>query len=256
MPARPWFALNPGDYLRDTQALSLEEHGAYIRLLCHAWNHDGEIPKDARRLGNILGVHTNKAKTLWGFVCGFWYETPTGFRQNRMDRELAYAAEISAKRAEAGKRGGQASAEAKAQASGLPSYNPQSTVRVLLNTKELVDFPETDPSKGNGELAPKPAAPRIARAAIQAVYDDLNRRTRRTFRAYNPDGSITAGGEAVKHWLRRGYTLQDFQIVHSRKCNEWQDDPKMCGCLNPTTLYRASHFPTYRGMSEAPEGDA
>lgn len=122
MPTRPWFPLNVGDYLRDTQHLKLEEHGAYFKLLCHAWNHDGIIPSDMRRIGQILGVHTNKAKTLWGFVGGYWYQTQGGYRQKRLDSELAKSVEISGKRRAAA----EARHHANAPANAHTIHNPHS----------------------------------------------------------------------------------------------------------------------------------
>lgn len=141
MPARPWFPFNAGDYMRDTAHLSLEEHGAYIKLLAHAWVHDGELPKEMKRIARILGVHTNKAKTLWGFLSPFWYETHGGYRQKRMDRELAKCLDISEQRAEAGRRGGQASAQAKAQANDQADHNPHSSADAEENRASR-DIPE------------------------------------------------------------------------------------------------------------------
>jgi len=126
MPTRPWFPLNVGDYLRDTSHLSLEEHGAYFKLICHAWNHDGLIPNDMRRIGTILGVHTNKAKTLWGFVGGFWYETQGGYRQKRIDEELSKSFEISGKRRKAAEARHHANAPANAPANATTIHKPHS----------------------------------------------------------------------------------------------------------------------------------
>ena len=111
MPARPWYPRNPGDYRRDTAHLTLEQHGAYNLLLDFAWDHDGVIPKDFPAMARVLGVHTNKARSLWEVLSQFWYETRGGYRQKRVDRELAKAIDISKERAEAGRRGGLAKAK-------------------------------------------------------------------------------------------------------------------------------------------------
>ena len=126
MPTRPWFPLNAGDYLRDTNHLSLEEHGAYFKLICHAWDHDGCIPNDMRRIAQILGIHTNKAKTLWGFVGPFWYETHGGFRQKRIDAELTKSLEISEKRRKAAESRHHANAPANAPANAYTIHNQHS----------------------------------------------------------------------------------------------------------------------------------
>ena len=111
MPARPWFAFYPSDYLGDTLHLSLEQHGAYCKLMMAAYIRGGEIPKTMPEVAQILGVHTNKAKTLWGFLAPFWYETGGGYRHKRIDKELAKALDLSEKRAEAGRLGGLANAK-------------------------------------------------------------------------------------------------------------------------------------------------
>ena len=45
-----------GDYLASSrvQLLTLEEEGAYIRLLCHCWNA-GSIPKDPEQIARLIG---------------------------------------------------------------------------------------------------------------------------------------------------------------------------------------------------------
>ncbi len=52
----PAFQFYAGDWLADTfvQALSFEEQGAYLRLLCHQWEA-GSIPTDPERVGRLLG---------------------------------------------------------------------------------------------------------------------------------------------------------------------------------------------------------
>lgn len=52
-PAFQWY---PGDYLASqrVQLMSLEEEGAYIRLLCFCWVH-GSIPSDPDRCARLIG---------------------------------------------------------------------------------------------------------------------------------------------------------------------------------------------------------
>lgn len=114
MPARPWFAFFPGDYLADTAHLSLEEHGAYLKLICHAWNHDGTVPSDPRQLGHIWGCHTNRAKNLWGVLAQFFYETGGKFRHKRIDKEITKAIERKGKASRAAEGRWNASSNAQA----------------------------------------------------------------------------------------------------------------------------------------------
>lgn len=51
-----WFPLFAADWLLDVhvQMMSLEQQGAYVRLLCLAWHNDG-IPADAPAIAALLG---------------------------------------------------------------------------------------------------------------------------------------------------------------------------------------------------------
>lgn len=122
-----YFNAYPGDYIRDTAHLTLEQHGAYWLLMCHAYSNGGSLPADMRSIGRILGVHTNKATKLWKTIGVFWewHEAPEEqyppktppqfeggmrsqpggvFRQKRIDKELAQAAERSRKQSEKAKK--------------------------------------------------------------------------------------------------------------------------------------------------------
>ena len=52
----PAFQFYPGDYLSSQRVslMTLEEEGAYIRLLCYCWKH-GHIPSDPIQLAHLIG---------------------------------------------------------------------------------------------------------------------------------------------------------------------------------------------------------
>lgn len=54
----PAFQFYPQDFLVGTAMLSAEETGAYIRLLCYSWTHDG-LPNDDAQLMRLAGCHGN-----------------------------------------------------------------------------------------------------------------------------------------------------------------------------------------------------
>ena len=52
---RAWMPLYVGDYLRDTRDLNTLQHGAYLLLIMHYWQHDA-LPSDDARLAAITGL--------------------------------------------------------------------------------------------------------------------------------------------------------------------------------------------------------
>ena len=56
MNKAPAFQFYPGDYLSSQRVslMTLEEEGAYIRLLCYCWKH-GHIPSDPIQLAHLIG---------------------------------------------------------------------------------------------------------------------------------------------------------------------------------------------------------
>lgn len=60
----PAFQFYPKDWVLDTARMTLEEEGAYIRLLGHQWI-EGPLPADLHQLSRILGVQIKKMRNLW-----------------------------------------------------------------------------------------------------------------------------------------------------------------------------------------------
>lgn len=67
MTKRPAFQFYPGDWLGSQRVslLTLEEEGAYLRLLASCWQH-GSIPSDPEKIARLIGKgsSTNLATTL------------------------------------------------------------------------------------------------------------------------------------------------------------------------------------------------
>lgn len=62
----PWFALVVADYLRDTQHLSLETQGAWMRILCcmHTSQTRGRVVFDKRKLARFLGTTDDRVVSI------------------------------------------------------------------------------------------------------------------------------------------------------------------------------------------------
>jgi uncharacterized protein YdaU (DUF1376 family) len=90
--------LNIGDYLRDTQRLSAEEHGAYLLLIMEYWVHGGPLPDDEKALKNLTKMTPHKWKKIRPRIAEF-FEVKDGFwHHKRIDKELRQARKLKEKR--------------------------------------------------------------------------------------------------------------------------------------------------------------
>jgi uncharacterized protein YdaU (DUF1376 family) len=126
------------DYFADTRHLSTVQHGAYLLLIAHYWQHKG-LPADERALAQIAGLSADEwarsRAALYGlFKLGNW-------KHKRIEAELTESARLSI----AGRTGGKASgaARAKKRAAGpaprtieAKSFNDPATQRVALREKK------------------------------------------------------------------------------------------------------------------------
>lgn len=103
MKTSPAFQFYPSDWLSSqrVQLMTLEEEGAYIRLLCYCWNH-GSIPNDPEKIARIIskGASTTLATTLATMF------QPDGDKlvHERLEAEREKQATWKAKSSEGGKK--------------------------------------------------------------------------------------------------------------------------------------------------------
>lgn len=100
----PFMPFYPGDYLRDTRHLSTLQHGAYFLLILEYWIKGG-LPNDDNLLARIAGLAHRDWLKMRPIISKFFQQ---GWIHQRIDVEIEKAKDKSIKRAEAGKRGGDA----------------------------------------------------------------------------------------------------------------------------------------------------
>lgn len=94
----PWMPLYVKDYLADTGHLTAAQHGCYMLLLMHQWQH-GFIPEDDRALARICRSRPDEwTRHYKKVILDFFEATAGGYRQARAAHEAARSAEISSKR--------------------------------------------------------------------------------------------------------------------------------------------------------------
>ena len=110
--SRAWMPIWWGDYLRDTRDLTTLQHGAYLLLIGHYWQHGG-LPADETRLAAIAGVTPQKWRGIRAPIAA---KFSPDWKHKRVDQELARADRVSMQRKLAGTRGGFHSSIARAKA--------------------------------------------------------------------------------------------------------------------------------------------
>jgi uncharacterized protein YdaU (DUF1376 family) len=99
--AKAWMPFYLNDYLADTVLLTLQQHGVYLLLMCHYWNH-ANAPANADDLHVICRCRNDADRDAVAFVVQkFFTSDGTRLYQKRLDKELLKAGDISGKRQKA-----------------------------------------------------------------------------------------------------------------------------------------------------------
>lgn len=133
-PAMPFMT---DAYLGDTMHLSLEEHGAYLKLLFIAWRTPScLLPKDDARIATMLGITRGKWAKLKPTIMAFWTETEHGFEQKKLNKIREKVRERSAKNRESAERRwadkplkSKGTGDANADANAMPEAVPKPSER-------------------------------------------------------------------------------------------------------------------------------
>ena len=104
-PAMPLFT---DAYLGDTMHLSLEEHGAYLKILMITWRNNGQpLPDDDTKIARMLSVTPAYwRKKLRPALVGFFDLKDGKFRQKKLEKVWSHTVEKIEKNRDNGKRGG------------------------------------------------------------------------------------------------------------------------------------------------------
>lgn len=166
----PAFSLYPKDILSDEacSAMTDEELGVYVRLLCHAWL-EGSIPADRVRLARLTRRSLPRFGRVWRAVGPCWDadpEDPERLVQRRMERERTKQVDyselqsrraqsrettrgvspnVSTKRLSRGSAGRQPDASRIEAGSSLPSPSPSPR-----STNPSLTLPVGEGTHGNG----------------------------------------------------------------------------------------------------------
>lgn len=114
----PALPLYTDAYIGDTQHLTNEEHGVYLRLLMFAWRTaDCSLPDDDKRLALMVGVTAKKWASLKPVVMSFWALVEGRWKQKRLTAQR----EFVERSREQKRAAGTASSKAKALKNNTPA---------------------------------------------------------------------------------------------------------------------------------------
>src|SRR6266496_1851398 len=139
----PWMPMYWGDLLSSTSHLTMNEMGAYVRLMGHYWCLKGlPVSEDTaqvlERCNSIAGAKTDDDRAAVAFVLPEFFEkTGDSYRHRRLEREMIEAEERHSASIKAGRLGGLASARQKRERTstdGQPTLDI--TVRIRKSKKQ------------------------------------------------------------------------------------------------------------------------
>lgn len=159
-----YFKFHIGDYRRETQHLTLLEHGVYMTLMSTYYTSEQPLPKDERQLLRLAGARTDEEKqAVLDIVNEFFIPTETHWVHSRIDFELSEYHSKAGVNRENGKKGGRP----KKNAPQKPTNNP-SGFDSLENKTQVVS--ETKPNDNpNITLTNKPINPLTNKPIIKDI---------------------------------------------------------------------------------------
>lgn len=207
----PSLPLYTDAYIADTQHLTNEEHGVYLRLLMFAWRSaDCALPDDDKRLALMVGVTPKKWAALKPVVMAFWTKTDAGWQQDRLTITRRSVKELVSQRRAAGE------ASRKAKALKNNNVDPTSvTTEDPTGTPTKKEHPKPKPKPNVGIVDKSTTPTTLAGGFSDSDFDRLLRAV-----GYDPDGHIpeawaSGGMDRVKDWLSLG--LDAGRIIDAAK---------------------------------------
>jgi uncharacterized protein YdaU (DUF1376 family) len=100
--SRAWMPIYWGDYFADTKHLSTIQHGAYLLLIGHYWQH-GELPVDELELQKICGMSSYQWRSNCQALAKLFLPN---WKHKRIEMELEKSEIIRTKRQISGRIGG------------------------------------------------------------------------------------------------------------------------------------------------------
>lgn len=182
MSRAPAFQLYAGDFFIDTLEWSLEEVGAYTRLLLYEWDN-GSLPTDIKKLSQVAGTTPKRFQKVSKTVLAkFTMTDQNRFINERLERTRQEQENYRKSQSESGKRG----AEKRWKKHGKPNGNPISKPNgnpngekialqspIKKNTKKKVSFCIPDSFTLSSKHIEYAVSKGISEQDIQGIFDEF-----------------------------------------------------------------------------------
>lgn len=224
----PSLPLMTDAYIADTQHLTNEEHGIYLRLMMFAWRTPTcSLPDDDARIAIMVGLTKAKWLKFKPVITAFWTLKESGWEQKKLTKTREYVEKNTQQKSQAGK--------ASARAKSLKRKEAGSTAEP---TAKQHPKPKPKPKEPNGSIPP------IGGTDLEDKIINLSERKEETeeldkeFEAVWDHYPRKVGkGAALKEWLR------------ARKSNSFADITKPLGqfirAIHGTEMSKIPHFRTW-----------
>lgn len=105
MASSPAFSFYAKDFLAGTATMSLEEVGAYVKLLAYQWDA-GSIPDSPRERTRILGCTAGQQRVVWLKLAAKFTQVGDAYQNPRLEEERRKQIERRQRLSDNGKKGG------------------------------------------------------------------------------------------------------------------------------------------------------
>lgn len=163
----PAFSFYPKDWLSDANvtAMTFDEQGIYVRLLCHYWL-EGTLPASEEKLARLLGMPVKRFARAWVALQPCFRVEGDRLVQKRVETEREKQEAFRDSQANKGKMGGRPKAPVKPDESrGFISANPALTPPSPSPVRTL---PTNQPARANPLLG-HGDRPRLETECLQLV---------------------------------------------------------------------------------------
>lgn len=225
-----WYPRHFKDYAAKTAHLSLVEHGVYALLLDHYYQSKGKLIANAMAIARICRCQTEDERTAVQSVLDqfFTLDDCNMYRNDRADKEMGIAENISAGRSAAGKAGALVRW-------GKPEQMANAMPEPLANAEQTIGQVDAQPQ-------PQPQIKNMSdKSDALQILDHLNQQTGRSYRPVKSNLNL------ISARLKEGATPNECRAVIDAKVCAWATDPKMAPYLRPATLFGAEKFSQYVG---------